>query len=143
MARKVFTVPGEFRPPEEFEFAFHVREQEKYNAGTEEEPDWQMRDVAPERVVKESRIFHARMTSIPGKIAKAASVPPADDDDTAGAARWSNAVDKVLQIAVVEWEEFNELLESTRTIVPMEYLMEVVRWVLEETGQRPTNGPAR
>jgi hypothetical protein len=136
-------MPRQTRPPEEFEIVFEIRDQEKINVGTDETPSWELRDVAPERWVEESRTFSARMTDIPGGIAFAAMSPPTDDNDVEGAARWSKGLRDVLRIAVVERDEFEALLDSDRTLVPLQSLFEIVSWVMEESGQRPTNGPAR
>jgi hypothetical protein len=143
VAKKSFRMPRQTRPPEEFEIVFEVREQEKVNVGTEEAPAWEMHDITPETWVEEKRGFSARMTDIPGGIAFAAMSPPKGDDDIEGAARWSQALRDVLRITVVERDEFEELLDSPRTLVPLQGLFEIVSWVMEEAGQRPTTGPAR
>jgi hypothetical protein len=139
MAKKVFRVPRASRPPEEFDLVFEVREQEKINIGTEVEPVWEMRDAKPERWVEETRTFSARM-NIPSGITL--NLSPPKPGDLEGAARQGQALRDLLRLAVVETDAFFEVLDSTRTVVEGEQLGEICRWIVEESGDRPTNGPS-
>jgi hypothetical protein len=143
MPKKTFRIPRADRPPEPFDLVFEIREQEKYNAGTEEEPNWQERDIEPPRWAETIRTFNAEMKPFPGGLVMDATTPPRDDTDMKGAARQGNAVRRLLQLAVVETEEFEALLNDERTRVPMGSLSEIVGWVVEESSANPTNGPAR
>jgi hypothetical protein len=139
MGKKSFRVPRADRPPEPFELVFEVRQQGKHNTGTEEEPVWVERDIDPPVWVEEIRSFHARM-SVPGGVVLN-TAPSNIPGDVAGAARQAKAIRDLLRICVVELDEFEALLDSDRTVIDMEQLSEICNWIVEESGQRPTNGP--
>jgi hypothetical protein len=139
MAKKSFRMPKPDRPPEEFELIFQVRDQADCNVGTVDAPVWAKRDVDPPTWSEEIRTFHARM-NIPGGITLA--LAPPKDGDLDAAARIMQAIRDLMRIAVVEADDFFELLDSPRTVVPGESLGEICRWIIEEAGDRPTNGPS-
>jgi hypothetical protein len=139
MAKKVFRIPKADRPPVDFDLVFQVRKQEKTNVGTETEPVWEVRNVDPVEWEEETRTFHARL-NLPSGIGL--DLAPARTGDEEAAARQVAAVRQLLSLAIVEKDEFFDVLDSERTIVEMPELVEIAGWIVEESTNRPTSGPS-
>lgn len=139
MAKKVFRIPKADRPPVEFDLVFQVREQVKVNTGSDADPVWEMQDAVPDSWVEETRTFHAR-PNLPSGIGL--DLAPAKNGDEEAAARMVAAVRHLFSIAIVEKDEFFDVLDSDRTVVEMPELVEIAGWIVEESSNRPTNGPS-
>jgi hypothetical protein len=124
-------------PPVPFRFTYEVPATEKWNAGTDDQPDWQWQKRDTDEWRTEERIFHAK-TKIPGGLAMEVSQ---DQADPSGPARQSRAIRRLIRAAVVEWEPFVDLLDDERAVMDPGDLGEIVNFLLETGSARPTETP--
>jgi len=132
---KTFRVPRDLRAPAPFQFVFEVpvvveETDESGNTNT----------VTTDAVREETRVFHARQ-SIPGGVMLDVQLEVQNEDlsDPLAAVRQVQAMHTLLQTAIVEFDEFWELLHDNRLVIDPGMLGEVLAWIAEQASNRPTS----
>jgi hypothetical protein len=139
---KTFRVGKPDRPPTPFRFVFEVQQYEKKEivpANGDTPAEYQEVPVDPPVWVEEERMFHVQHGKVPAGLVMA--IQNVDQTNPASGAAQGRAIERLIELSVVEDEEFSELLRSERTVVSTAVLNETINWLIEETSVRPTNTP--
>jgi hypothetical protein len=138
MAGREFRSKRDTRPPTQFTIYFEVPKVEKV-PDPEQEGGYLEREVEPPEWVEESRTFHY-LHKIPGALTLRIQAGN-DIRDMQANGDQAAAIRELLDMAIVEQEQFRELMDDPRAILETDVLPELVQAIIDDSSQRDPSKP--